>query len=278
VIGDRFSRPFARASRFVALCLALALAGVTACKPLPSPPDVPQGFDACTAPPISTMQTWWTSSPFTSVGVYIGGANPFCAQPNLTPSWVSTVTGQGWKLLPVWFGPQAPCETRADHTKLPTDPFWALVTGISEAAAAADRADALGFTWLAPVYYDMEAYPRGGECTTVVQAFTEGWVYQLNRRGYQAGFYGSLCSGIVDQVARLSTARYVPQAIWIASWNNTPNIYGFGAEPCPLPDDLWNNHQRVHQYRGAHDETWGGVTINIDSNAVDGPTFPLSPR
>ena len=83
---------------------------------------------------------------------------------------------------------------------------------------------------------------------------------------------------VVDQVDRLSTARYVPQAIWIAAWNDTPNIYGFGDPPCPLPDALWNNHQRVHQYRGAHDETWGGVTINIDSNAVDGPTFPLSPR
>ena len=34
------------------------------------------------------------------------------------------------------------------------------------------------------------------------------------------------------------------------------------------------NHERVHQYTGGHDETYGGVTINIDSNAVDGPTFP----
>jgi peptidoglycan hydrolase-like protein with peptidoglycan-binding domain len=28
-------------------------------------------------------------------------------------------------------------------------------------------------------------------------------------------------------------------------------------------------HMRVHQYRGGHDETYGGVTINIDSNWVD---------
>jgi hypothetical protein len=31
-------------------------------------------------------------------------------------------------------------------------------------------------------------------------------------------------------------------------------------------------HQRVHQFKGGHDETWGGVTINVDSNAVDGDT------
>jgi hypothetical protein len=39
---------------------------------------------------------------------------------------------------------------------------------------------------------------------------------------------------------------------------------------------MWANHQRVHQYTGGHNESYGGVTINIDSNAVDGPTFPGS--
>jgi hypothetical protein len=28
----------------------------------------------------------------------------------------------------------------------------------------------------------------------------------------------------------------------------------------------------VHQYMGGHNESYGGITINIDSNAVDGPT------
>jgi hypothetical protein len=32
---------------------------------------------------------------------------------------------------------------------------------------------------------------------------------------------------------------------------------------------LWVNHQRLHQYKGDHNETWGGVTINIDSNFLD---------
>ena len=59
----------------------------------------------------------------------------------------------------------------------------------------------------------------------------------------------------------------------IAAWNNTPNIYGFGS-PCALSDSLWNNHQRVHQYVGGHNEAYGGITINIDTNALDGPGFP----
>jgi hypothetical protein len=30
----------------------------------------------------------------------------------------------------------------------------------------------------------------------------------------------------------------------------------------------------VHQYIGGHNEAYGGVTINVDTNAVDGPTSP----
>ena len=84
----------------------------------------------CTAPPISTMQTWWTGSPFTSVGVYIGGAIPFCAEPNLTPSWVSDGDRAGMEAAPRLVRPTGSVlDPRADHTKLPTDPFWALLTG-----------------------------------------------------------------------------------------------------------------------------------------------------
>jgi hypothetical protein len=32
---------------------------------------------------------------------------------------------------------------------------------------------------------------------------------------------------------------------------------------------LWARSQRIRQYTGGHDETWGGVTLNIDSNVVD---------
>jgi Domain of unknown function (DUF1906) len=264
-----------RALPVAAVVLALGLAACVPPKPQPSPPEIPQGFDACTAPSTTRMQTWWNSSPFTSIGIYVGGANRACAQPNLTTSWIGTVTGQGWRLLPIWVGPQAPCTTLGSTTKMPYDEFGALIQGYTEATAAADRMNALGFPWLAPVYFDLEAYPKNASCTKAVQAFTNGWVYGLNQRGYIAGMYSSLCSGIMDQVAGLSTAKYVLNAIWIAAWNNTPNIFGFNTGPCPLPDGYWAFHQRVHQYRGGHDETWGGVTINIDSNAVDGPTYPL---
>ena len=125
---------------------------------------------------------------------------------------------------------------------------------------------------MTPIYYDMEGYTRGGACSASVQDFANGWTRQLNALGLRAGMYSSLCSGILDAAASVSDSTKVPlNAVWIAAWNNTPNIYGFGS-PCPLSDTLWSDHQRVHQYIGGHNEAYGGVTINIDTNAVDGPT------
>jgi hypothetical protein len=243
-------------------------------KPLPNPPTVAQGFDACAAPASATMGTWWTSSPFTSVGVYIGGANRGCKQPNLTSSWVTSVIGQGWKLLPIWVGRQASCTKLTGTTKLSPIGSVANSQGAAEATSAADAANALGFTWLAPIYFDMEAYTQGGACSGSVQSFTNGWIYTLHQRGYRAGFYSSLCSGIQDQAATYDNGLYYRlDSIWIAAWNNTPNIFGFNST-CPLSDLLWPAHQRVHQFQGGHYEVWGGVKINIDSNAVDGTTFP----
>src|SRR5438046_7166910 len=58
------------------------------------PPGVKRGFDTCAAPSTTTMSAWKASSPYTSIGVYIGGENAACV--NATSGWVTTVTGQGW--------------------------------------------------------------------------------------------------------------------------------------------------------------------------------------
>ena len=217
------------------------------------------------------MSKWKASSPYTSIGIYIGGSSRGCAQPNLTPSWISSVKAQGWTLLPIWVGPQASCTTLGGTSKISSDGSTAFFQGINEAIAATDAAKALGLGWLAPIYYDMEGYTRGGACSNSVKTFADGWVRQLNSHGYLGAMYSSLCSGILDVAAATSDTTKVPlNAVWIAAWNNNPNIFGFGA-PCALSDSLWSDHQRVHQYSGAHNEAYGGVTINIDSNAVDGP-------
>ena len=58
----------------------------------------------------------------------------------------------------------------------------------------------------------------------------------------------------------------LPDDAWIANWNGQASVFGDQY----VSDSLWADHQRVHQYKGGHKETWGGVTINIDSDYVDG--------
>jgi hypothetical protein len=237
------------------------------------------------------MNTWWHSSPYTSVGVYIGGSNRACSQPNLTSNWVGTTTGAGWKLIPIWVGPQSQCFPYSASTRMPTVAgSTAFQAGVDEANKAAQAAWDLGIRPAAgtttPIYFDIEAYTRSGTCVQVVKDFANGWVQQLHVRGYQGGVYSSLCSAIADLSASVGGAGVVAQdGIWFAAWpydstsasyaTYVPNLFGVGG--CgtgSLPDSLWTGHQRIRQFRGGHNETWGGITINIDTNAVDGLVYP----
>ena len=224
-----------------------------------------QGFDACVAPTAAQMSAW-LASPFRSIGIYIGGANRGCSQPNLTASWVSTVLSQGWKLVPIYVGLQAPCSTLS-AAKI--DPATAGAQGAAAAVDAMNRAGAISIGAQRPVFLDMEAYNNSdSNCVAAARAFVSGWAGQLHQGAYLAGFYSSAASGIADQSAIATNPAYNQlDAIWFAHWNNDPSVN----EPNKawLPDGLWANHQRMHQYRGGQPETFGGVTINIDRNYVD---------
>ena len=50
----------------------------------------------------------WRSSPYRGVGIYIGGVNMACAQPNLTKGWVNHEIASGWHPVPLYVGLQAP--------------------------------------------------------------------------------------------------------------------------------------------------------------------------
>ena len=111
----------------------------------------------------------------------------------------------------------------------------------------------------------MEGYPlNNATCTASVQAFVSAWTTALHAQGFVAGVYGSAASTMRD-VAAIGTG--LPDAGWIANWNGVESVFG---DPY-VSDSVWANHQRVHQYKGGHKETWAGTTINIDSNVVDGP-------
>jgi len=64
-----------------------------------------QGFDPCAAPGSAAMSAWRSASPYGAVGIYIGGSNRACAQPNLTAGWVAQPALACWVIqLAVRFG------------------------------------------------------------------------------------------------------------------------------------------------------------------------------
>ena len=220
------------------------------------------GFDACAAPAVSTLQAW-SASPYRALGVYIGGANRACAQPNLTSSWVTSVTGLGWSLLPLYVGLQAPCVGQSGLKTISTTTATAASQGRAAADDAAAQAASLALPAGSPVWFDMEGYKVGNaSCTAAVQSFVTAWSTQLRTYGLVPGVYGSAASTVKD-VAALGAGK--PDVIWIANWNGVEGVFG---DPY-VSDAQWPNHQRVHQYRGGHRETWGNATINIDNDYVD---------
>jgi hypothetical protein len=218
------------------------------------------GFDACSTPSAATMSAW-TASPYRALGVYVGGVNEACSQVNLTASWVQQESAAGWALLPVYVGLQAPSNGCGCAAIVPSQ---ATADGTAAADDAVNQAAAVGITPGNPIYDDMEAYSRTATNTASVLAFLAAWTTELHARGYQSGVYSSANSGVSDLVAQYGTAYPEPDQIWNAEWNNQANT---SSGYIPVAD--WPNHQRLHQYQGGHNATYGGVTINIDSDYVD---------
>ncbi|MEV6105647.1 glycoside hydrolase domain-containing protein [Streptomyces sp. NPDC051940] len=222
------------------------------------------GFDPCAAPSTSQMSAW-AASPFRAIGVYISGISAACAQPNLTSSWVGTQVANGWHILPIHVGLQAPC-TGFGH-RVSYTLSTAASQGRTEAQEAVAAAGGLGLPAGSVLYNDMEGYDQtNAACSDAVMTFLSAWTDELHANGYLSGVYSSAASGMADLAAEYTRGVYTnPDHIWFARWNGANDT---DAKPY-VPDAYWADHQRVHQLSGDTDETWGGVTINIDRDYLD---------
>lgn len=226
-------------------------------------------FDACTAPSSASMKAWRASSPYKAIGIYIGGVSRGCAQPNLTAAWVQEQVTAGWKLLPIYVGPQATCATAAKKNVV--DNANAYPQGAAAASDAVADAISLGLAKNSIIIYDMESYDTSdGACRAGVLNFMNGWSTRLHTLGYFSGYYSSVSSGIADQVAQYDVPGYVkPDYIDFARWDSLVGV----SDP-KIPAGNWPGKRRMKQYKGGHTETYGGVTINVDNNYVDFAPLP----
>lgn len=231
------------------------------------------GFDACSTPS-TTQMTAWSASPYRALGVYIGGANMACSQTNLTSAWVGQEWAAGWHLIPTYVGLQAPSNSCGCAAITPSQ---ATTEGTDAAIDAVTHAQAVGIGTGNPIYFDLESYTRGGSRTSSVLAFLSAWTTQLHADGYGSGVYSSADSGIADLASQYGTGYAEPDDIWIARWNDEQST----SDP-NVPSTDWAANQRLHQYHGGHNETYDGVTINIDNDYLAGATAfgagtPLAP-
>jgi hypothetical protein len=224
------------------------------------------GFDACAAPSSRTMSAW-ASSPYRAIGVYIGGANRGCSQPNLTSTWVGEQVAAGWHLIPTYVGLQAPTSACSSCATLSSSYGKAATQGTEAADDAVADAQSVGMGPGSPIYFDMEAYTRTTSATAATLTFLSAWTTQIHALGYVSGVYSSGASGIADLGRAIGGSYLLPDNVWSANWNGAQNTL----EPY-LPSTAWAAHQRIHQYRGGHNETYGLMTINLDNNYVEGAT------
>jgi hypothetical protein len=229
-----------------------------------------QGFDRCNVPSLSEMQTWWDKSPYYSINLYIGGILSHCGNQELDALWVQEVAKQGWTYIPTWVGPQAPCSGFREIISY--DPNKSYLQGRSEADSAVEASIQLGLLDGSIIYYDVESYAaayNNQSCRNAMNAFLKGWTERLHALGYRAGAYGASCNSFIAEWATINPTL---DDVWIAHWH-VPAAYDPDATvwnaPC-LDNNLWNNHQRIKQYAGDHVETWGGVSMAIDSDVIDG--------
>lgn len=232
-----------------------------------------KGFDACTAPSQAAMNAWQTSSPYSAVGVYISGSFRGCAQPNLTASWVTSQTGNGWRLFPIDVGRQAPCTSYS--LKMSADPATAKSQGVTAAAGAITAASNLGIPAGSAIYSDIEAYTSTASCKAAVLSYLSGWTERLHTSGYLSGFYSSAASGIKDAASEYNNSAYTRvDHLFYAWWNGAADT-NTGSY---VPSTSWSNHQRIHQYVGEVTESYGGYSINIDRDYLDvGTGTPPTP-
>jgi hypothetical protein len=272
--------------RFRLSVLVLALLGLLV--PTPAAVAAPRvlapgsftgfAFDACATPDQAAMDAWLQSSPYWAVGVYLGGSNRYYCGPEgttdaLTADWVATQSRRGWRILPLWVGPQASCTGYADVIDPTNRDGYAPARAQGRAAAsqAVTAARALGIGAGSTLWYDLEDFDlqASDDCRRSALSFLSAWTKGLHALHYVSGVYANVAAGVhaLDYADEVSPRAYAePDQIWYAWANGRADT---AIDTKWVRRSSWQPHRRVHQYRHDVRRTYGGVSLTVDENFLD---------
>jgi peptidoglycan hydrolase-like protein with peptidoglycan-binding domain len=261
----------------LALAATLLVGGPAHAAGRPAPGSLTgYAFDTCSAPPQAAMDAWWQESPYSAVGVYIGGSNRFCTQPELTAGWVRTQQRRGWHVLPLFVGPQASCSGYAD--KMSADLAVAEQQGRQQAGLAIQAARSLGIKARSTIYYDLEDYDIApDDCRRAALSFVSGWAKALKGAHYSSGVYSNIAAAItsLDFADRVDPGHYtMPDEIWFAWANGRADV----KTDSRVQSQQWDDHARVHQYLVDATQSYGGYSLVMDADWVDTGGGSVAPR
>ena len=174
--------------------------------------------------------------------------------------------------MPTYFGDQPFCVFGSKPYRYAAS--GAAARGSADGTDAVAKARALGLLPGSALYADVEHYDRtNASCVAAVRTYVSEWTRALHRNGYLAGVYVHQDSGLRDLAASYaSTSLARPDAVWMARWDNVATVTGWPT----AGNTLWSEWQRAKQYRGDHVETWGGVSLNVDSDIIKGPVATVA--
>ena len=227
------------------------------------------------------MNAWLRHSPFLAVGIYISGDSRGCRnQPNLTRHWVAHPAAQGLAAAADHPRPAGLLQPAFPEVRQRRDdqPDAGSANGYSRGPRPGTRRGRQGGRAAARALGIVGAAARSGttsrasttpssRCRESALAFLSGWTVQLHRRATSPASTPAPASGI----KMLDDARVNrPGDVQPPRPDLDRPLGRHGQhQPSYIRDDGWRPGGRVKQYQGGHNETWGGVTINIDRNYLD---------
>jgi hypothetical protein len=212
------------------------------------------------------------------VGVYLGGSNRYyCGAEGTTDAlsagWVATQARRGWRILPLWVGPQASCTGYPDVIDATNRDGYAPARAQGRAAAnqAVAAARSLGIGTGSTLWYDLEDFDlqASTDCRRSALSFLSAWTKRLHALDYVSGVYSNVAAGVhaLDYADHVSPRAYAePDQIWYAWGNGRANT---AIDTKWVRRSSWQPHRRVHQYHHDVLRTYGGVTLTVDESFLD---------